>query len=360
MNANRHQLTIGIVGLGTHGTNHTQALRELGHDVLGADADPTIRAEFADRFGAETFEHPSDLFEESIDAVIISTPTKFHEPVATKALEAGHAVLLEKPLAHTIESAERIADVAERTDQVCMVGFHHRFRNPCIVLKDYIEQGYLGEISHVQATFLRRRGVPGRGTWYTSKEIAGGGALMDVGSHALDLLLYFCDWPEIEDVLAQAFSEFGPREDYSYLEMWGEDGDARMYDVEDSANAFLEFENGCTANIEVAWATNAESLHSYRIRGTEAGAVLDITNTLDEVDPHVDQRNDLTLYEVRGGAIDHYVDSEVVCRRNDPYRDELTTFLDAVVSDDRPEQNNVHQALAVQRAVERIYREAGW
>ncbi|MWV39886.1 glycoside hydrolase family 2 protein [Natrialba sp. INN-245] len=68
MSANRHQLTIGIVGLGTHGTNHTQALRELGHDLVGTDADPTIRTEFEDQFGAETVEHPSTLFEEAIDA----------------------------------------------------------------------------------------------------------------------------------------------------------------------------------------------------------------------------------------------------------------------------------------------------
>ncbi|OVE85433.1 Gfo/Idh/MocA family protein [Natronolimnobius baerhuensis] len=353
----RQQLTIGIVGLGSHGTRHSRALQELGHDVMGADADPTIRADFAAEFDTTTFEHPSNLFDEPIDAVIISSPTKFHEPVATKALEAGLDVLLEKPLAHTVESAERIAQVAERTDQVCMVGYHHRFRNPCTVLKDYIDQGYLGDITHIQAKYIRRRGVPGRGTWYTSREIAGGGALMDLGSHALDMVLYFCDWPAIEDVLGQATSEFGPREDYSYLDMWGEDGEARMYDVEDSVHAFLEFENGCTASIEVAWATNAESVHSYDVRGTEAGASLDITNTLDEIDPWIDHRNDLTLYEVRGGAADHFVNSEIVCEQNDPFRDELATFLETVVTDTRPAQCNVRQALQAQRAVDRVYQE---
>lgn len=353
----RQNLTIGIVGLGTHGTRHSRALRELGHDVLGADADPTIRGEFADRFGTRTFEHPSELFEQDIDAVIISSPTKFHEPVATNALEAGLDVLLEKPLAHTVESAERIAEVAKQTDRVCMVGYHHRFRNPCTVLKDYIEQGYFGEVTHIQAKYIRRRGVPGRGTWYTSRELAGGGALMDLGSHVLDMVLYLCDWPAIEDVLAQSQSEFGHREEYSYIHMWGEDGEARMYDVEDSVHAFLEFENGCTASIEAAWATNAESVHSYRVRGTEAGASMDITNTLDEIDPWIDQRNDLTLYEVRGGDVDHFVDSEVVCEQNDPFRDELATFLETVVTDSRPEQCNVRQALQVQRAVDRVYQE---
>ncbi|MFP8952456.1 Gfo/Idh/MocA family protein [Natrialbaceae archaeon A-arb3/5] len=358
MDGNRQQLTIGIVGLGTHGTRHARALRKLGHDVVGADADPTIRAEFAHQFETETFEHPSELFATEIDAVIVATPTKFHEPVAMEAFDADLDILLEKPLAHTVESAERIAEAATAADRICMVGYHHRFRNPCTVLKEYIDEGYLGDISHIQAKYIRRRGVPGRGTWYTSTEIAGGGALMDLGSHALDMVFHFCGWPEIEDVLAQANSEFGPREDYAYIDMWGEDGDARMYDVEDSANAFLEFENGCTAHIEVAWATNTESVHSYEVRGTDAGASLDIT--LDEIGPGVDQRNDLTLYEVRGGEVDHYVDSEVVCERTDPFRDELAAFLEAVVTDTRPERTNVHQGLAVQRAVEQIYQETSW
>lgn len=356
MNGDRPRLTIGIVGLGTHGANHAEILQDLGHELRGVDTDPDVRREFEEAFDAPTYERPPELFESGVDAVIISTPNKFHETVATNALEAGLDVLLEKPLADSVESAERIVEAAERTERICMVGFHHRFRSHCRVLGEYIDEGYLGEISHVKATFVRRRGIPGRGTWYTSTEIAGGGALMDVGAHLLDLLLYFLGWPEIEDVLATTRSEFGPREDYAYLHMWGEDGEARMYDVEDAVHAFLEFDNGTTADVEVAWATNAESRHTYEIRGTQAGATLDITNTITEVDPWVDQRNDLTLYEVRSGVADHYVDSELTCPLNDPYRDELSAFLDAVVAGERPESNNVHQALAVQRAIDRIYR----
>ncbi|MCU4975525.1 Gfo/Idh/MocA family oxidoreductase [Halobacteria archaeon AArc-m2/3/4] len=358
MTRDRPRLTLGIVGLGTHGVNHAQILRSLGHDVVGVDADPNVRSEFESQFETTTYERPSELFETDIDAVIISTPNKFHETVATKAFEADLDVLLEKPLAHTVESAERIVEAAERTDRICMVGFHHRFRSTCMVLKEYIDEGYLGEISHIQAKFIRRRGVPGRGTWYTSNEIAGGGALMDVGGHLLDLLLHFYDWPSLSDVIARSRSEFGPREDYAYLHMWGEDGEARMYDVEDSVNAFLEFENGATADIEVAWAANARSTHTYNVRGTKAGVALDITNTLTEVEPRVDQRNDLELYEVRSGGGDHFVNSSIVCSHNDPYRDELQSFLDAVVSGDRPEQNNVHQALDVQHVVNDIYRAA--
>ncbi|GAA0682898.1 Gfo/Idh/MocA family protein [Natronoarchaeum mannanilyticum] len=349
-------LTVGLVGLGTHGANHVKILEDLGHEVLGVDADTAAREAFQEQYDATTFESLEELYEQDLDAVIISTPNKFHETAAIDALQADHDVLLEKPLAHNLESAENIADVANQTGNICMVGYHHRYRNICQVAKSYVEDGYLGEITHIDAQFVRRRGVPGRGTWYTSQEIAGGGALIDVGAHLLDLLLFWTDWPTITDVMATARSDFGQHDDYSYLHMWGEDDRGKMYDVEDSVTAFCEFDSGMTANIQVAWAANMESSHSYRIQGTEAGMTVDITNTLQEVQPEVDQRNDLQLYEARSGRRDHFVNSEVIVSSNDPYRDELETFLGGVRSSERPDMTNVEQALDVQRAIDRIYQ----
>ncbi len=348
-------VTVGIVGLGTHGANHARLLREMGHEVFGVDADPTARREFEEAFDRPAYESPNDLFDREVDAVVVSTPNKFHQPTAVGALEAGLDVLLEKPLAHDLESAERIAETAERTGNVCMVGFHHRYRNVCRVARSYVESGYLGDLTHIDAKFVRRRGVPGRGTWYTSEEIAGGGVLLDTGAHCLDLLLYLSGWPELESVNAAVDSYFGHRDDYAYLDMWGEDDEAKMYDVEDTVTAFCEFENGLTATVEVAWAANDEGSHSYRIKGTDAGAKLDITNSLNAVEPVPDQRNDLTLYEVRQGGRDHFVDSSVHVRPNDPYTDELETFVDAVVSGERPSTTSVHEALDVQRVIHRIY-----
>lgn len=352
-------VTVGIVGLGTHGANHARLLREMGHEVFGVDADPEAREQFEQTFDRPTCESPADLFDRDVDAAIISTPNKFHEPSAIGALEAGLDVLLEKPLAHDLDSAQRIAETAESTGNTCMVGYHHRHRNVCQVARSYVEDGYLGELTHIDARFVRRRGVPGRGTWYTSKEIAGGGALVDIGAHCLDLLLYLSGWPELETVNAAVDSFFGHRDDYAYVEMWGEDDDAKMYDVEDTVTAFCEFESGLTATVEVAWAANHEGAHSYRLKGTDAGAKLDITNSLNAIEPVPDQRNDLTLYEVRTSGHDHFVDSTVHVRPNDPYTDELETFVDAVVSGERPAMTNVHEALDVQRAIDRIYAAQG-
>lgn len=355
MNDDDAQLKIGIVGLGTHGTNHAEILAGLGHEVVGVDADPQTRREFQRQYDATTYESLDDLFETEIGAVAITTPNKFHEPTALKAFDAGLDVFMEKPLAHTLESAERIAAAAEESGRICMVGFHHRFRNVCNVARQYVENGYLGDIRHIDAKYIRRRGIPGRGTWYTSREIAGGGVLIDVGVHALDFLLTLYDWPSLEDVIATTRSDFGHRSDYKYIHMWGDDGEARMYDVEDSANVFCDFGDGRTAHVEVAWAANAKQMHAYDVRGTEAGASLNITNPRGAFEGSGPERNKLELYEVREAGTSHYVNSEIGVMFNDPTRTQLETFVDAVRAGERPDQCNVHQALAVQRTVEQIY-----
>ncbi|WP_367176325.1 Gfo/Idh/MocA family protein [Haloarcula rubripromontorii] len=349
------QLNIGIVGLGSHGKNHVAMLQGMGHQVLGVDVDPENRFEFEQKFDGETYETPSKLYNSGIDAVIISTPNKFHEGATVDALENGLDVMLEKPLAHDLASAERIANTAKKTGNICLVGYHHRYRNICQVTRSYIEKGYLGELTHINAKYIRRRGIPGRGTWFTSREIAGGGALIDIGAHLVDMLLFLAGRPTLDTVMAVSRSDFGHHDDYSYLHMWGEDDKARMYDVEDSVTAFCSFEDGLTVSIEVAWAANDTATHSYKIRGTEAGAHLDITNSLEEVDPVVDVRNELELYEARSGGSDHFVNSEVVAPLNNPYREEIDAFLSAVRSGERPARNNVEQALQVQQVIDRLY-----
>lgn len=346
------RLDIGIVGLGPHGLNRAEILTNFDQRVYGSDASPEARDEFEQRFRSDHFETPTALFEQDPDAVVITTPNKFHEPVATTAMERGIDVFIEKPLAHTLDDAEQIATTAEKTGRICMVGYQSRFLNVCKILKWYIDQGYFGEIRHVQSAYMRRRGVPSRGSWYTSKEIAGGGALIDIGIHVIDLLLYFLDEPTVLDITSTTRSDFGNRESYTYIDMWGNDDDANIFDVEDSVSAFMEFENETTGTMEVAWAVNAESVHAYHIHGTDAGALLDITDLLN-TDNAVHQS--LQLYEARNGGADHYLDSSVTTNRNDPYLEQMETFITAVANNEPLSINTAEQALAVQRVVDRIY-----
>ncbi|WP_277552962.1 Gfo/Idh/MocA family protein [Halobaculum limi] len=335
---------VGIVGLGGIGHHHAERLESLGADLVGGmDVDADARERFIHRFDAQGFEDPGELYD-IVDAVLVTTPNRFHEEYAVSALEWGLDVMLEKPLAHSLESAQRIADAARDADGICMVGFNNRFAAPVEVIKHYQDEGRFGDVSHVEANFIRRRGVPGRGSWFTSKEVAGGGSLIDIGVHAIDLALYFLDFPEIVEVSGVARSEFGGRDDYTYIDMWGDDSGPGDFDVDDSVSAFIRTADGTTVSLEAAWATNRPANNDFFVRGTDAGA-------------HFDRGSgDLTIYENGVGGGHHLTDTDVETRDVDTHRAEQATFLEAVATGVEPSRNTIDQALAVQRVIDGIYR----
>lgn len=337
---------VGFVGLGNIGHYHADRLVDFeGVDIVGGvDINPEARARFAEKYGVESFESYEDLYAEDVDAVIVTTPNKFHEEYAVSALRSGLDVLLEKPLAHSLESAERITEAAHNADGFCMVGFHNRFRNPVEVVKAYQEEGRFGTTRHVEANFVRRRGIPGRGSWFTNREIAGGGALIDIGVHAIDLALHFHDFPAVQEVTGTIRSQFGTREDYAYLEMWGEDTESGDFTVDDSVSAFIRCEGGKSIALEVAWAANRSPTEEYVIRGTEAGGIFDKAD------------DSLTIYETGQQGTDHFSDSEIRTRHEDPHKEEQRVFYEAVREGVAPAMNTVEQGLEVQRVIDAIYR----
>jgi predicted dehydrogenase len=341
-----NDISIGIVGLGAIGNHHATKLDERGANLVGGmDIDAGARRRFHDKFGVPIYEDELDLYAQC-DAVLITTPNRFHEEYAVSALEAGLDVLLEKPLAHTIESAERIAAAAHDAEGFCMVGFNNRFAEPVQVIKGYQNEGRFGETTHVEANYVRRRGVPGRGSWFTSSAIAGGGALIDIGVHAIDLALYFLDHPEVVEVSGETRSEFGGRDDYAFVQMWGDDDGGERFDVEDSASAFIRDADGNTVSLEVAWATNRPTNDEFVIRGTEAGATFDRGS------------NELTIHEAKSfdGDQHHFADTEVETRAGDSHDAEQAAFLEAVAAGEPPAINTVDEALSVQRVIDAIYR----
>ena len=339
-----NDVAVGIVGLGGIGSHHATKLTERGANLVGGmDIDADARKRFHEEFGIHAYEDESDLYE-ACGAVLITTPNRFHEEYAISALEAGLDVLLEKPLAHTLESAERIAEAAREADGFCMVGFNNRFAEPVQVIKHYQDEGRFGETTHVEANYVRRRGVPGRGSWFTSGEIAGGGSLIDIGVHAIDLALYFLDHPEIVEVSGETRSEFGGRDDYAFVHMWGDDAGPEGFDVDDSASAFIRDADGNTVSLEVAWATNRPQTDEFVVRGTEAGATFDRGN------------DDLTIHEASVGGGHHFSDTSVETREGNSHAAEQATFLEAVAEGEPPAINTVEEGLRVQRVIDAIYR----
>ena len=345
MNGN-YDVDLGVIGLGNIARLHTDRLQKAGHGDLvtaGLDVDPDARGRFAAQYDTTVYEDQYELYE-AVDAVLVTTPNKFHEEYVVNALEAGLDVFVEKPLAHTVGSAERIAAAAHEAEGFVMVGFHNRFRNPVQTLLGYRADGTMGHIDHIEANYIRRRGIPGRGSWFTRKALAGGGSLIDIGVHAIDLSLYLLDFPEVVEVSGQTRAAFGTDSDYAYVSMWGEDHGASGFDVDDSASALIRCANGKTVSLEVAWAVNRPDSQEYFVRGRGAGARLDLSE------------DSLTLYETPSTGVDHHRTSKVETSGDNAHAIELEQFVDSVATDEAPGTNTVEQALTVQRVMDAIYR----
>lgn len=340
------EIRVGIVGLGGIAHHHAERLVETDARLVGGmDVAEAARERFGEAFGVQTFADAAPLFDET-DAVVVTTPNRFHEEYAVAALEAGLDVLVEKPLAHTLDSAERIAAAAREAPGFLMVGFNNRFAPPVEVLRDRIAAGELGEITHVEANYVRRRGVPGRGSWFTSEAVAGGGALVDIGVHAVDLALHLTGFPAVREVSGVTRSNFGGEASYAYLEMWGDDDGSEAFDVDDSASAFLRLDGDTTVSLEAAWAVNRPPTQAFFVRGTDGGARFDRAT------------GELTLYDAGTDGAHHLADTEIRTREGDPHRAEQETFLAAVREGTAPERNTVAEGLAVQRVLDAIYESA--
>lgn len=338
---------IGVVGLGNWGSFHATRLGETEADLVGGvDIDPEARERFTETFDVPTYASLDGLAEAGADGVVITTPNQYHEEQATSAFDLGLSVLIEKPLAHTLESAERIAAAAEDASGTCMVGFKNRFLPAVEVVDGYKNEGRLGEITHVEANYVRRRGIPGRGSWFTQKDAAGGGALIDIGVHAIDLALYFLDFPEINEVLGQTRSQFGTRDEYTYLDMFGEDSGPGQFDVDDSTTAFLSCADGQTISLECAWAADREPTDEFVVQGTEAGATLDRGT------------EDLTIHRAETIGTPHFVNASIETRDVDPIAAEQRAFATSIRTGRPPERNTPEQALRVQEVLDAIQRSA--
>jgi predicted dehydrogenase len=270
------KLKAAVVGVGV-GWNHIEGY--LSHpdvDLVGiCDVNPAVLKMRGDKFGIpedRRFTNFDDMIaSSSIDAISIALPNYLHEPVALKCIKHGMNVLCEKPLAVDLGSAERILEAAQTADKTLMVCYNHRYRPEIMWLKEQAAHGQFGHIYAAKAGWLREGWIPTHGQWFTQKERAGGGALIDLGVHVLDLALWLMGYPEPVSVSGAMFAEFGQRGQKTLPR----NIKPAAFDVEDSGMGFVRFKDGSVLQFESAWASHREpnaDAYFVRLFGSEAGA----------------------------------------------------------------------------------------
>ena len=347
-------LKVGIIGCGGIGTGkHMPSLARIPEVQMVAFCDIVLeRAQDAvKKYGTEESKVYTDyrelLEDKSIDVIHVCTPNKSHADISIAALEAGKHVMCEKPMAKTSADALRMVNAAKRAGKKLTIGYQNRFRNDSQYLHKLCGEGELGEIYYAKAHAIRRRAVP---TWgvFLNEEEQGGGPLIDIGTHALDLTLWMMNNYKPKCVMGSVYRKLGDKKDCANA--WGS-WDPEEFTVEDSAFGFITMQNGATILLESSWALNSLELGEAKttLCGTEAGA--DMSDGL-RINGEKYGRLYVTKPGFEAGGVDFFDGN-----KDEPSYKEARTWINSILKDEevvvKPEQ-----ALVVTQILEAIY-EAG-
>jgi predicted dehydrogenase len=265
----RRKLRLAVVGLGM-GAGHVEGYQQDGRAEVVAlcDVDEKRLAKVGAKYGVSGLftDAPTMFRKADLDGVSIAVPNKFHAPLTIGALRRGLHVLCEKPMAMNAREAQRMLDEAKKARRNLMINFSYRFSDMSAALKQQVDSGVIGDIYFGRTVWHRRRGIPGLGGWFTNKELAGGGPLIDLGVHRIDLALWLMGHPEPISVSGATYNviakELARRQ-------------RKTFSVEDLACGIVKFANGATLLVEASWAVNInEPEHMVTLLcGTKGGLV---------------------------------------------------------------------------------------
>ena len=249
-----------------------------------------------------------------VDAVVISVPHHLHGKVAEQALRAGKHVLSEKPMSLDVPEAMAVRTAAHQSGQVYMVALPHRFDAESVLLRRWVREGRLGPVFHARGGWVRRSACP-RG-WFTQHEKAGGGAVLQLGAHLLDLACWLLDFPPVERVSASCFRKgrpWRPPASPSPDALASPDPDilGAVHDVEDFGVVTLRFHGGRTFTLETGWSLHCQADRQYlELFGERAGATLWPLRRYEDADGHpVDLIPRLAPLNHHHAVARHFVDS---------------------------------------------------
>ncbi len=274
-------IKVGIIGCGgIANAKHLPALSHQAHrveivafcDIIKERAEKAAK-EYGTPDAKVYTDYKELLQDESIRTIHVLTPNVSHCEITVAALEAGKDVICEKPMAATPADAQKMLDAQKKSGHILTIGYQNRCRQDSLTLKKMCDDGELGEIYFAKAQAIRRRGVP---TWgvFPNKALQGGGPLIDIGTHSLDLTLWMMNNYKPKSVMGASFQKLGrllqPGDQGNTMGVW----DPNTYEVEDSAFGFVTMENGAVIVIEAAWALNTLEVCEAltQLCGTKAGA----------------------------------------------------------------------------------------
>ncbi len=345
------KLRVGIIGCGGIAKGrHMPALAKQTRAEMAAFCDVCREKaeEAAAQYGTEDAKVYTDyralLEDKTIDMVHVCTPNRSHAEISIAAMEAGKHVMCEKPMAKTAAEARKMAEAAKRTGKKLTIGYQNRYMPEVWTMKRAADAGEFGEIYYAKAHALRRRGVPTWGVFLNEFE-QGGGPLIDIGTHALDMTLWVMQNYKPVMVMGSVYQKL--RDQKETGNAWG-DWDPAAFTVEDSAFGFIKMENGATIVLESGWALNIADPMEARttICGTLGGADMMDSLRFNKVQYG---HQTITKFDMGAGGAAFFEGT-----METPADKECRLWLDAVL-EDKEVTVKPEEALVVSEILEAIY-----
>ena len=312
-------MKVAIIGCGTiaHSAHIPSYLNNPDVEIkYFCDVIPERASQAVEKYGCgiASNDYHELLADKEVTAVSVCTPNNVHAPIAIDAMRAGKHVLCEKPAARTYPEALEMQKAQHETGMTLNIGVVNRFNDGVNLIKQYIDAGRLGEVYRVYASFRAHRSIPGLGGAFTTRAIAGGGALIDWGVHYLDIVMYCCGDPAVKTVSGEVFCKLGlDMKNYAYTNMWAGPPDySGTYDVDDSVTAMIRTA-GPVITINGAWAENI---------GEGGGQYIDFIG--DKAGIRLRYGSDFTVYTAEHGAL---VDYKPVYKSRDHFQNEIDAFV---------------------------------
>lgn len=338
-------IRIGVIGAGGIAGVHVNHYKKIPYVQVVAVSDvvPGRAAEFIARHelsDAKAFDDYRELLDMDLDAVSVCTPNASHYQPVMDALAAGKHVMVEKPLSVTLDEGIKMVRAAQNAQRLLNVGFQSRFDAVVKTAKELIKSGTLGDPYYAETGGGRRKGIPG-GT-FVSKDLAGGGVMLDIGCYSIDTTLYLLGNPRPLTVSAVMGDHFGRSAKYARRASWGSI-DPDKFDVEDFGVALIRLEGGITFVMRITWAMHLDTLGPSIILGTDAGLKIEGRN----IKLFHDQagRNAETI--IQAGSSDD----------NSNWTQKVKTFVDAI-RDGKPAPIPASEILYGQAILDAAYQSA--